>query len=65
MIKYEKNGATFTIKKETNAPNIATGKYIFFGRVDVEVQAAPGQGIVTAVVLQSDTLDEVTYPQAE
>lgn len=65
MIKYEKNGAKFTIRKETNAPTITTGKYIFFGRVDVELQAAPGQGIVTAVVLQSDTLDEVRYPEAE
>ncbi|KIL88331.1 hypothetical protein FAVG1_08410 [Fusarium avenaceum] len=61
MIKYEKSGAKFTIKKETNAPTIATEKYIFFGRVDVEVQAAPGQGIVTAVVLQSDTLDEIDW----
>lgn len=43
------------------APTIATGKYIFFGRVDVEVQAAPGVGIVTSAVLQSDTLDEVWF----
>ncbi|KAG5751831.1 hypothetical protein H9Q72_014185 [Fusarium xylarioides] len=60
-VKYEKNGAKFTIKEETNAPTIATRKYIFFGRVDVELQAAPGQGIVTAVVLQSDTLDEIDW----
>ncbi|KAG7438436.1 putative glycosidase crf1 [Fusarium oxysporum f. sp. raphani] len=61
MIKYDKKGAKFTIMNETNAPTIATGKYIFFGRVDVEMQAAPGQGIVTAVVLQSDTLDEIDW----
>ncbi|EXM15850.1 hypothetical protein V3481_002259 [Fusarium oxysporum f. sp. vasinfectum] len=60
-IKYYKKGAKFTIKEETNAPTIATEKYIFFGRVDVELQAAPGQGIVTAIVLKSDTLDESNY----
>ncbi|KAL5608563.1 hypothetical protein FOVSG1_003244 [Fusarium oxysporum f. sp. vasinfectum] len=60
-IKYNKKGAKFTIKEETNAPTIATEKYIFFGRVDVELQAAPGQGIVTAIVLQADTLDEIDW----
>ncbi|EXL67214.1 hypothetical protein FOPG_16649 [Fusarium oxysporum f. sp. conglutinans race 2 54008] len=60
-IKYYKKGAKFTIKEETNAPTIATEKYIFFGRVDVELQAAPGQGIVTAIVLKSDTLDEIDW----
>ncbi|KAJ4035152.1 hypothetical protein NW753_012348 [Fusarium oxysporum] len=60
-IKYDKKGAKFTIKEDTNAPTIATEKYIFFGRVDVELQAATGQGIVTAMVLQSDTLDEIDW----
>ncbi|KAF4973617.1 hypothetical protein FSARC_157 [Fusarium sarcochroum] len=60
-IDYDKKGAKFTIKKETHAPTIATGKYIFYGRVDVEAQAAPGQGIVTSIVLQSDTLDEIDW----
>lgn len=49
----------FPISGLGQAPTIATGKYIFFGRVDVEVQAAPGVGIVTSAVLQSDDLDEV------
>lgn len=30
-----------------------------FGRVDIEVQASTGVGIVTSAVLQSDCLDEV------
>ncbi|KAH7227196.1 concanavalin A-like lectin/glucanase domain-containing protein [Fusarium redolens] len=61
IIKYDKKGAKFNIEEETNASTIATRKYIFFGRVDVELQAAPGQGIVTAIVLQSDTLDEIDW----
>lgn len=60
-LKYDGKGATFEIEKESNAPTIHTGKYIFFGRIDVVVQAADGQGIVTSAVLQSDDLDEIDW----
>lgn len=60
-LDYKDNGAVFSIKTETNAPTIATGKYIFFGKVEVVVQAAPGAGIVTSSVLQSDDLDEIDW----
>jgi beta-glucanase (GH16 family) len=51
----------FRIETETNAPTVATDNYIFFGRVDVVMQAAAGAGIVTSVVLQSDCLDEIDW----
>ncbi|PNY25551.1 glycosidase crf1 [Tolypocladium capitatum] len=60
-LQYNGNGAVFKINSETDAPTIHTGKYIFFGRIDVEVQAAAGQGIVTSAVLQSDDLDEIDW----
>lgn len=60
-IDYDENGAVFTINKETDAPTVGTNKYIFFGRVDVTVQAAFGQGVVTSFVLQSDNLDEIDW----
>lgn len=60
-LKYDSKGASFEILKESNAPTIHTGKYIFFGRIDVVVQAADGQGIVTSAVLQSDDLDEIDW----
>lgn len=60
-LTYGGNGAVFSISGLGQAPTIATGKYIFFGRVDVEVQAAPGVGIVTSAVLQSDDLDEIDW----
>jgi beta-glucanase (GH16 family) len=60
-VDYNSNGALFRIQRETNAPTIATDKYIFFGRVDVVVQAAAGNGIVTSLVLQSDCLDEIDW----
>lgn len=49
------------MKKETEAPTITSTKYLFFGKVDVELTAAPGQGIVTSVVLQSDDRDEIDW----
>lgn len=60
-IEHNEQGAVFTISELGQAPTIATGKYIFFGRIDVEVQAAPGAGIVTSAVLQSKDLDEVCH----
>lgn len=60
-LQYGANGAVFPISGLGQAPTIGTGKYIFFGRVDVEVQAAPGVGIVTSAVLQSDDLDEIDW----
>lgn len=32
-----------------------------FGRVDIQLKAAPGAGIVSSFVLQSDTLDEIDW----
>lgn len=61
-IKYDnKLGAVYTIKKETDAPTVASSRYIFFGQVDVTVRAAFGKGIVTSFVLQSDDLDEIDW----
>ncbi|UKZ81009.1 hypothetical protein TrVFT333_008776 [Trichoderma virens FT-333] len=60
-LKYNGNGAVFSISTEKEAPTIRTGKYIFFGRIDVVVQAAAGAGIVTSAVLQSDDLDEIDW----
>ncbi|KND89874.1 putative glycosidase crf1 [Tolypocladium ophioglossoides CBS 100239] len=59
--EYNGNGAVFEIQREFEAPTMATAKYIFFGRIDIVLQAAPGRGIVTSVVLQSDDLDEIDW----
>ncbi|KAH6958939.1 ice nucleation protein [Fusarium avenaceum] len=60
-LKYSEQGALFTINKETDAPTIRSNNYLFFGRVDIVMEAAKGQGIVTSVVLQSDDLDEIDF----
>ena len=35
--------------------------YIFFGTVTAVIEAAPGVGIVSAFILQSDCLDEIDW----
>ncbi|ODA82277.1 hypothetical protein RJ55_00784 [Drechmeria coniospora] len=60
-VDHTDKGAVFSIEKDLQGPTLRTPKYIFYGRVDVEVQAAKGQGIVTSVVLQSDDLDEIDW----
>ncbi|GKT43455.1 putative extracellular serine carboxypeptidase [Colletotrichum spaethianum] len=54
-------GAQMTIFEENNAPTLTSKNYLFFGKVEVELQAAPGRGIVTSIVLQSDVLDEIDW----
>ncbi|WYZ34040.1 hypothetical protein EsH8_I_000316 [Colletotrichum jinshuiense] len=54
-------GAQMTIFEENNAPTLTSKNYLFFGKVEVELQAAPGRGIVSSIVLQSDALDEIDW----
>lgn len=60
-LSIDANGAVLTITNEKQAPLIKTNKYLFFGRVEVLVKAAPGQGIVTSVVLESADRDELDW----
>ncbi|KAF3360289.1 hypothetical protein VdG1_01249 [Verticillium dahliae VDG1] len=43
------------------APQLMSLFYIMFGRVEITLKAAPGAGIVSSLVLQSDTLDEIDF----
>lgn len=56
---YGTQGAEFTISKKGDAPTIQSNFYIFFGEVEVWMKAAPGQGVVSTIVLESDDLDEI------
>ncbi|CAI7616759.1 unnamed protein product [Penicillium discolor] len=60
-VKTGSNGAEFTVNKKGDAPTIKTDFYIFFGEVSVTMKAAPGTGIVSSIVLESDDLDEIDW----
>ncbi|KAI1427127.1 concanavalin A-like lectin/glucanase domain-containing protein [Xylaria sp. FL1777] len=57
----EKDGAVFTISEQGQSTNLATNFYFFFGRTEVLMKAARGQGIISSIVWGSDTLDEVDW----
>jgi len=58
---YGDDGVSFTVAKSGDNPNIASRWYIMFGQVDVELQSAPGTGMVSSFFLQSDCLDEIDW----
>ena len=58
---YGSNGASFTVAKSGDSPQLTSKWYIMFGKVDIVMQAAPGAGIVSSFVLQSDDLDEIDW----
>ncbi|KAK2040153.1 family 16 glycosyl hydrolase [Colletotrichum somersetense] len=60
-ISYSADGAEFVLAKQGDAPTIETSWYFFFGRAEVLMKAAPGTGVVSSVVIESDDLDEVDW----
>lgn len=55
------NGATYTISESGDAPTMQSNFYIFFGSVSVVMKTAPGTGIVSCAILESDDLDEIDW----
>lgn len=47
--------------KSGDSPLITSNWYIMFGHVEFSIKAAPGVGIVSSAVLQSDDLDEIDW----
>lgn len=58
---YDSSGAAFTVAGSGQAPTLISKWYIMFGKTSVTLKAAPGTGIVSSVVLQSDDLDEIDW----
>lgn len=58
---YDSNGASFTVAKSGDSPQLASKWYIMFGHVEFQIKSAPGVGIVSSAVLQSDDLDEIDW----
>jgi len=56
---YDSNGVSFTVAKSGDSPTLISKFYIMFGMVSITMKVAPGAGIVSTLVLQSDDLDEI------
>lgn len=60
-VTLDPNGADFAFRQRHDAPQIWTSGYMFYGKVDVVMKAAPGAGIISSIVLLSDTSDEIDW----
>ena len=60
-VTYGSNGAEFTVARQGDNPQLVSKFYIMFGHVEWVAKAAPGTGIVSSAVLQSDCLDEIDW----
>lgn len=58
---YGSDGVSFTVAQSGDNPQLTSRWYIMFGRVEAVIKAAPGAGIVSSCVLQSDVLDEIDW----
>ena len=58
---FDSTGAAFTVAAGGDAPTVVSNWYIMFGKYEVTMKAAPGTGIVSSLVLQSDDLDEIDW----
>ncbi|OLL23572.1 Acyl-protein thioesterase 1 [Neolecta irregularis DAH-3] len=58
-INYTSQGAEFVISKIGDSPTLDSQFYILYGKVSVEMKPAPGVGVVSSFIWQSDTLDEI------
>lgn len=60
-LTYGPDGIEFTIASKDDSPTIGSLGYLHYGYVEVVMKAAPGVGVVSAVVLMSDDKDEVDW----
>jgi hypothetical protein len=61
IINYDDMGAEFTVAQKGQSPTMQTEFYIFWGKIEVNMKVASGQGIVSSIVLESDDLDEIDW----
>ncbi|KAK7186928.1 hypothetical protein DPSP01_011623 [Paraphaeosphaeria sporulosa] len=60
-VEHIDNHTDFIVQFQGDSPTVLSSFYIFFGRVEIVMKAAPGQGIVSSAILQSECLDEIDW----
>ena len=58
---YDSTGVSFSVSSTEKAPQLNSNFFIMFGKVEVTMQVAPGAGVCSAFVMQSDCLDELDW----
>lgn len=60
-VNYQTDGALLPITAQKQSPTLVSQFTIMFGRIEVHMKAARGQGIVSSIVLLSKDLDEIDW----
>lgn len=60
-LSYGAGGAALTYKDSEDCTSLETVGAALFGLFEVKMKAAPGKGIISSIVLQSDVRDEVDW----
>jgi hypothetical protein len=61
-VEYDsEHGAIFTINQQGNSPTLRTNFYFWWGRTEIHIKCASGQGIISSMMWLSDILDEVDF----
>lgn len=57
----ESQSLEISMSGQNQAPTLTSHQYLLFGKVTVKVKASKGPGLVTTVVLKSDSGDEIDW----
>ncbi|ODV91211.1 glycoside hydrolase family 16 protein [Tortispora caseinolytica NRRL Y-17796] len=60
-VKYTDEGVELTISRLGQYPTLSSKGYFFFGEVTAVLKASIGQGIISFLMLMSDTKDEIDF----
>lgn len=60
-VDWSEKGATFTIERSGESPQINSKFYMLFGRLEVVMRMAKGKGVISTAILQSENLDEIDW----
>jgi len=61
LISFGDNGAQLALQNDKDTVTLVSTFYIFWGVTEMVFKAAPGQGIISTVILLSDDLDEIDW----
>jgi len=61
LITFGDAGANLVLTKKDDMVTVQSNFYIMWGQLEMVFRAAPGQGIISTVILISDDLDEIDW----
>jgi beta-glucanase (GH16 family) len=60
-VRQTNAGTELIVAKEGDSAQLVSNFYMLFGRLEIVMKAAGGQGIVSSAILQSECLDEIDW----